>query len=244
MRTNMRGVPSVGWRALAVAAFAVAWVLPCSARPVEYVKVCDLFGAGFNYLPGTDVCVNSANNQAKQATAGGVWQWRMPSNPVEWAPAPQAACEGGSVVKLGKFTISDLTLNAQSRYQTDLLPLRLRPGQYIAKVLYQGGFTNTQDKNGGRGNFCMYYSWQDPTAGTQYSPLGCVDTAPRASLPETLSFVPDQPVPPATSSEVHLVGANGDLWDTLPNANISGELSVWLCLGRSGKSHDDDSDSR
>src|SRR5215218_7653782 len=27
------------------------------AAPVEYVKVCDAYGAGFFYIPGTDTCI-------------------------------------------------------------------------------------------------------------------------------------------------------------------------------------------
>src|SRR6516225_10250908 len=31
--------------------------LPVKAKPVEYVKVCNLYGAGFYYMPGTDICM-------------------------------------------------------------------------------------------------------------------------------------------------------------------------------------------
>jgi len=31
--------------------------LPVKAKPVEYVKVCSLYGAGFFYIPGTDSCI-------------------------------------------------------------------------------------------------------------------------------------------------------------------------------------------
>jgi hypothetical protein len=31
--------------------------LPVKAKPVEYVKVCTLYGSGFYYIPGTDVCM-------------------------------------------------------------------------------------------------------------------------------------------------------------------------------------------
>jgi hypothetical protein len=41
----------------AVAFFAVA--TPGHAAPVEYVKICSLYGAGFFYIPGTDTCVNA-----------------------------------------------------------------------------------------------------------------------------------------------------------------------------------------
>src|SRR4029077_8769672 len=31
--------------------------LPVKAKPVEYVKICSLYGDGFYYVPGTDICI-------------------------------------------------------------------------------------------------------------------------------------------------------------------------------------------
>jgi hypothetical protein len=31
--------------------------LPVKAKPVEYVKICSLYGEGFYYIPGTDICL-------------------------------------------------------------------------------------------------------------------------------------------------------------------------------------------
>ncbi|HEX2593132.1 MAG TPA: porin, partial [Rhizomicrobium sp.] len=31
--------------------------LPVKAKPVQYVKICSLYGAGFYYMPGTDTCL-------------------------------------------------------------------------------------------------------------------------------------------------------------------------------------------
>jgi hypothetical protein len=31
--------------------------LPVKAKPVQYVKVCSLYGAGFYYMPGSDICL-------------------------------------------------------------------------------------------------------------------------------------------------------------------------------------------
>src|SRR6186713_2715862 len=48
----------------AASLFAVAGAqaadLPVKAKPVEYVKVCSLYGAGFYYIPGTDTCIKLA----------------------------------------------------------------------------------------------------------------------------------------------------------------------------------------
>lgn len=43
--------------ALAAVTVAQAADLPVKAKPVQYVKICDLYGAGFYYMPGTDICL-------------------------------------------------------------------------------------------------------------------------------------------------------------------------------------------
>jgi porin-like protein len=42
---------------LIVIASAQAADLPVKAKPVEYVKICSLYGEGFYYIPGTDICL-------------------------------------------------------------------------------------------------------------------------------------------------------------------------------------------
>ena len=46
----------------AAAICAVSWGaqaadLPVKAKPVEYVKICSAYGAGFYYIPGTEICL-------------------------------------------------------------------------------------------------------------------------------------------------------------------------------------------
>ncbi|MFL4982164.1 MAG: porin [Xanthobacteraceae bacterium] len=57
--------------------------MPVKAKPVEYVKICTLYGAGFFYLPGTDICVKHGayvrfqayyNHGATSATNGPLFQ--------------------------------------------------------------------------------------------------------------------------------------------------------------------------
>ena len=43
--------------AIAASRSAFAADLPVKAKPVQYVKVCSLYGAGFYYMPGTDICL-------------------------------------------------------------------------------------------------------------------------------------------------------------------------------------------
>src|SRR3954447_18059568 len=42
---------------LVAVAGAQAADLPVKAKPVEYVKICSIYGAGFFYIPGTDSCI-------------------------------------------------------------------------------------------------------------------------------------------------------------------------------------------
>jgi hypothetical protein len=42
---------------LMAAGLAQAADLPVKAKPVEYVRICSLYGAGFFFIPGTDTCI-------------------------------------------------------------------------------------------------------------------------------------------------------------------------------------------
>jgi hypothetical protein len=53
----MKGILLGAVAGLATVASAQAADLPVKAQPVEYVKVCTLYGAGFFYIPGTDTCL-------------------------------------------------------------------------------------------------------------------------------------------------------------------------------------------
>ncbi len=65
------------------AAAGAAAVLSCApfsayAAPAEYVRVCDAFGTGFSYIPGTDTCVKVATGETKQDTENGVVTGKTP----------------------------------------------------------------------------------------------------------------------------------------------------------------------
>ena len=44
--------------------------LPVKAAPVEYVKVCSLYGVGYYYMPGTDICMKIGGYIRFQTTFG------------------------------------------------------------------------------------------------------------------------------------------------------------------------------
>jgi len=54
-----------------VVAAATTVTAPASAA-VEYVKVCDAFGAQYYYSPGTDTCINANTGVTKRDTENGV----------------------------------------------------------------------------------------------------------------------------------------------------------------------------
>ena len=212
--------------AVAIAAAVVAVTGSAAAgAPVEYVRVCDLYGSGFFYAPGTDTCVNTATNDARQQTPGGTWRWRSPSNPHQWVKTPKKACKG-KLVKFGDIDNTGLALNAHERYETATrFPVALQPGEYISSIVYKGGFTGV-----GPGNFCMFYTYEDPIDGVFYSPLGCIDTAQRTLVPAALSFATDAPLPPVTVNAVSIVGASGSRWSAPIPDMIGGSMSIWLCV--------------
>ena len=53
----MRGIVLGGAVAFGVLAGVAGVSAPAQAEPVEYVKICSLYGDGFFYIPGTDTCL-------------------------------------------------------------------------------------------------------------------------------------------------------------------------------------------
>ena len=61
--------------------------LPVKAKPVQYVKICDLYGAGYFYVPGTETCIklggyvrfntylNAPNGLVATTGANGRYNW-------------------------------------------------------------------------------------------------------------------------------------------------------------------------
>src|SRR6476620_6367605 len=110
-------------------------IAPATAQAVEYVKICSLFGAGFYYLPGTDICHNPVTGDARVLTEGGVLVSRLPYPEGTWVTKNvQPECSPGRAVKLGTFKSTDFTPNAFERQQTNPVPLPLVSGEFVSKV--------------------------------------------------------------------------------------------------------------
>jgi hypothetical protein len=64
---------------LVAVAGAQAADLPVKAQPVQYVKICSLYGVGFYYVPGTDMCLKIGGwvraEYAYGANGNFAWGW-------------------------------------------------------------------------------------------------------------------------------------------------------------------------
>ncbi len=111
--------------------------LPVKAVPVEYVKICSLYGAGYFYIPGTDTCLK----------IGGYVRWEM------WVGAagshsPYITTGGGFQDRGNTFDYQMRTrfaISADVRTQTDYGTLRA----YIR----MGAEETTNATGGGAGTF-------------------------------------------------------------------------------------------
>lgn len=139
------------------AAAAMLLIAPAShAAPVEYVRVCSIYGSGFHYIPGTDTCLNDVTGDARQQTEAGTWRTLLPYPEGKWAVSPSLDCLPGRVVNLGTFSSTDFIPNAWNRKQTRAVPVNVNRGEFITKVTMGGGFfdpriPNRHGTNGGDG---------------------------------------------------------------------------------------------
>jgi hypothetical protein len=62
---------SIAAAAFSIAGAASAADLPIKAKPIEYVRICTLYGAGFFYIPGTDTCIKIGGYLRADTTFGG-----------------------------------------------------------------------------------------------------------------------------------------------------------------------------
>lgn len=61
-------------RFLLLGAVVLSAMLPgvSSAAPIEYVKICSLYGTGYVYIPGTTTCMHVSTGETREQTASGI----------------------------------------------------------------------------------------------------------------------------------------------------------------------------
>ena len=106
--------------------------LPVKAKPVQYVKICSLYGAGFYYVPGTDMCLKiggwvrqqiSWNANGSSSTTGPLVANTQTRQTIDWATRTRGY------------------ITADARNQTEYGTVR----SYIAVGLSSGGAGSAAD---------------------------------------------------------------------------------------------------
>ena len=102
-----------GTAVLLAATAAQAADLPVKAKPVEYVKVCSLYGAGFWYVPGTDTCLKIGSYVRVQTS----WDAEGGGAALGFNDSPQSV----PTLQPGRFTRTDTSdLNYRVRASTSV----------------------------------------------------------------------------------------------------------------------------
>ncbi|MDR3493618.1 MAG: porin [Ancalomicrobiaceae bacterium] len=121
---------------------------------VDYVKVCDAYGAGFFYIPGSDTCLQISGYARASYLAGSSNSWLTNTNsPLKFASSPRSASSW--------TTATEIELDFDARTNTDFGLLR----SYISiEADFNGGGqlgTNSTGFNMNRG----FVQWGGLTAG-------------------------------------------------------------------------------
>jgi len=139
--------------------------LPVKAKPVEYVKVCSLYGAGFFYMPGTDVCikiggflraevnVHAAGSFAPFVSNSNAFQFRAEDNFV----ARSRAALTTDVREQTSFGTLRAYLAAGWQYSTDDAPTVSLPSVQSTGTTARAGFGTTSTFAGFLGNNSNLY---------------------------------------------------------------------------------------
>jgi len=114
--------------------------LPVKAKPVEYVKVCSLYGAGFWYVPGTDTCLKIGSFIREE---------------VGWN-------EGGTLVTGvgttgGQFTRTDTSQLGFRTRSVITVDLRTQTEYGVLRSYLEGGFETTGQSSGAPGNDSVFF---------------------------------------------------------------------------------------
>ena len=114
MMKNLLLGTAVGFMAVPVAQAAD---LPVKAKPVQYVKVCDQYGAGFYYMPGSDICIKIGGYVRNQH----YWNAGTSSTAtLFFSPSPPATrlASDDNLYSMRMRTVASIDTRTQSDYGT------------------------------------------------------------------------------------------------------------------------------
>jgi len=119
---------------LVAVAGAQAADLPVKAKPVEYVKVCSIYGVGFFYIPGTDTCIK----------IGGWVRFEMDFN----AAGSHSTYVSGGPGRNNRLDSQDVTMRDRWVISNDI---RTQTEYGTLRAYTRAGFDwTTPEENGGR----------------------------------------------------------------------------------------------
>jgi hypothetical protein len=118
---------------LVAIAGAQAADLPVKAKPVEYVKICTLYGDGFYYIPGTDTCLKVGGYVRAD------YAYNAETNTVEYSGVNGAQDRSGT--RNAYTTRHRLNIQLDARTQTGYGTLRAFESLHVENR-GQGGATN------------------------------------------------------------------------------------------------------
>ncbi|HLH87203.1 MAG TPA: porin [Xanthobacteraceae bacterium] len=118
--------------------------LPVKAKPVEYVKVCSLYGAGFWYVPGTDTCLKIGSYIRGQV------EWNAGNGGV---PIGFGATDAAAAGRLDRTDTSQLSFRTRAGLSVDL---RTQTEYGTLRSYFEGGFQTSGNNGSAPTNDAVY----------------------------------------------------------------------------------------
>src|SRR3984957_19325576 len=141
----MRGILLGSAAGLIGVAGAQAADLPVKAKPVEYVKVCSLYGAGFWYVPGTDTCLKIGSYIREQV------EWNAGNGGV---PIGFGATDAGAADRFDRTATSQLSMRTRAGLTVDL---RTQTEYGTLRSYFEGGFQASANNGSAPTNDVVYF---------------------------------------------------------------------------------------
>jgi hypothetical protein len=171
---NMKTVKSLllGTAAVVVGSAAVQAADLPAAEPVEYVRVCDAYGAGFFFIPGTDTCLqisgfarslSAYRSNAFSATGGGVFEGDYSTFAAPTYTFPGVG-PGGVWARPSNNLVDPFTISAEFRLRVDA---RSRTDFGVLRSFIETGWTSYIGGGNGTGLTVRWavVQWGPITAG-------------------------------------------------------------------------------
>ena len=119
--------------------------LPVKAAPVEYVRVCSLYGEGFWYVPGTDTCLKIGSYVREQL------EWNAGNGGV---PIGFGATDAAAAGRMDRTDTSQLSERTRASISVDL---RTQTEYGTLRSYFEGGFQNSSLNGTATANDSVYY---------------------------------------------------------------------------------------